>query len=335
MNSVRGVRVAVVGAGVLGLATARALAQRGADVTVYERFELGHTRGSSHGTSRIFRLSHAEEHWIRLAQRAYELWRELERETGASVLKLNGLLDVEADSTARLDALRRSGVEHEVLDPDEALRRFGVAFDGDVVFSPEAGISLAEEARGAFAASARNAGAQIEENARIERLGDVDGDAVVVTAGGWAPKLLADAGVRLDATPTRETVAYFPLREERMIPSVIDERDPGAGDLSFYALEAPGVGLKAGLHKSGGAADPDVGGEPDEQVVRRVADWVARRFPFVAPEPLRAETCIYTNTPDDAFVCERRGRYVVGSACSGHGFKFAPAVGEILANLVY
>ena len=83
--------VAVVGAGVMGLATARVLAQRGHDVTVYEQFELKHKRGSSHGTSRIFRLSYDEEHWIRLAQRAYELWRELERESGRTLLELDGL----------------------------------------------------------------------------------------------------------------------------------------------------------------------------------------------------------------------------------------------------
>ena len=88
-------KVGVVGAGVMGLATARVLAQRGHDVTVYEQFELGHNRGSSHGTSRIFRLSYDEEHWIRLAQRAYELWRELRAESGRTLLELDGLVDVQ------------------------------------------------------------------------------------------------------------------------------------------------------------------------------------------------------------------------------------------------
>ena len=102
--------VAVVGAGVMGLAAARAIAQRGHAVTVYEQFELGHTRGSSHGSSRIFRLSYAEEHWIRLAQRAYELWRELEKESGRELLALHGLLDVDPDPGARLAAFASTGV---------------------------------------------------------------------------------------------------------------------------------------------------------------------------------------------------------------------------------
>src|SRR2546429_278090 len=112
--------VAVVGGGVMGLAATRVLAQRGEDVTVYEQFELGHTRGSSHGRSRIFRLSYAEEHWIKLAQRAYELWRELERETETTLLVLEGLIDAEEDPTQRLAAFDRCGVPYEELSDADA-----------------------------------------------------------------------------------------------------------------------------------------------------------------------------------------------------------------------
>jgi len=146
---------------------------------------------------------------------------------------------------------------------------------------------------------------------------------VIVTAGGWAPKLLGPG--ELDATPTRETTVYF---RGEPIPSLIDELDE-----QFYALTAPGVGVKAGWHKGGRTTDPDDDAEPDERIVEAVTDWVRRRLPRVDPEPMRAETCIYTNVADERFVCERRGRVVIGSACSGHGFKFAPAVGEQLASL--
>ena len=121
-------KVAVVGAGVVGLATARALAQRGEDVTVYEQFELGNTRGSSHGTSRIFRLSYAEERWIKLAQRAYELWRELERETDTRLLVLDGLIDADPDPAKRLAAFDACGVDYEVLSPSDVRRRFGYVY---------------------------------------------------------------------------------------------------------------------------------------------------------------------------------------------------------------
>ena len=206
-----------------------------------------------------------------------------------------------------------------------------MAYDRPLVFSSDAGISLAAEARLAFESSARAAGAEIREHTRIESLDDVDADVVVVTAGGWAPKLLAEAGIELPATATRESTAYFALPDERVVPSVIDELDVQEGR-SFYALEAPGVGLKAGLHQSGAPTDPDDTAEPDPHLIEIVSAWVARRFPFVVPEPVKTETCIYTTTSDDRFLLERHGRIVVASACSGHGFKFA--IGRSRARLV-
>jgi sarcosine oxidase len=326
--------VAVVGAGVVGLATARALAQRGEEVTVYEQFALGHARGSSHGKSRIFRLSYTEEHWIKFAQRAYELWRELERETGTQLLVLDGLIDVDPEPAGRLAAFDGCGIAYEELSPDEVRKRFGFAYDDveRLVYTPDAGITLADAAVDALARSARAAGAASHEHARVEDLDSLPHDAIVVAAGGWAPRLLASAGIELTATPVRETVAYFAQRDDRVFPSVIDWASDG--DLQLYALRAPGVGVKVGLHHSGVQTDPDTEAGPDESVVDAVAKLVGRRFPGVDPTPLSAETCIYTNTVDENFVCGRHGRIVVGSACSGHGFKFAPAVGELLAGLV-
>jgi glycine/D-amino acid oxidase-like deaminating enzyme len=319
------VKIAVVGAGVMGLATARALARRGHDVTVYEQFELGHERGSSHGTSRIFRLSYDDEYWIRLAQRSYELWRELERESARTLLELDGLVDVQRVPKRRIEALSGAGVAVEELTPAEALERYGFAYEDveSLVFTRDAGIALADATIEALAAGARAAGAEILEHTRVESLDDVPGDRVVLTAGGWAPKLLGRG--ELDATPTRETTVYF--RGGR-IPSLIDELSE-----QFYALTAPSVGVKAGWHKGGRPTDPDEDAEPDERIIEAVTEWVRRRLPGVDPQPIRTETCIYTNVADERFVCERRGRVVVGSACSGHGFKFAPAVGEQLASL--
>src|SRR4051794_17900371 len=200
-------RAAVVGAGVMGLATARELARRGHDVQVFEQFEVGHTRGSSHGKSRIFRLSYTEQRWIRLAQRAYELWREVERDSGKRLLELHGLIDVEPDATQRLRAFDECGVVYEELSPADVRDRFGLAYDDveRIVFTPDAGISLADEAVRTFAAEAQKHGATIHERTPVERLDEIDADAVVVTAGGWAPKLLASSDIELAAEPTRET----------------------------------------------------------------------------------------------------------------------------------
>ncbi len=120
--------VAVVGAGVMGLATARALARAGRDVVLLEQFALGHDRGSSHGTSRIFRFSYPEEEWVRLAQEALPLWRELEAEAGEPLLDLHGSVDL-GDWGANRDALAAAGADFEILDRSDAERRFGLALD--------------------------------------------------------------------------------------------------------------------------------------------------------------------------------------------------------------
>jgi len=102
----------------------------------------------------------------------------------------------------------------------------------------------------------------------------------------------------------------------------------------MYSLHDPVHGLKAGAHHAGPEADPDTEATPDPAIVERISSWVRERFPGVDPDPVDAQTCLYTTTADERFILERRGRVVVGSACSGHGFKFAPGSGAGLAALV-
>lgn len=330
-----GADAVVVGAGVNGLATARALARKGVDVRVVEQFRVGHTRGSSHGRSRIFRLAYPEAHWVRLAREAFDGWRELEAETGLAVLELYGLLElVRPGETGSRQALEESGVPFELLSERDAEERFPVAVpDGfSAIFQPDAGIARADLAQEAFLVSARRQGVRVEEETRIETLAAVDAGAVVVTAGAWARPLLATAGIELPVVVTRETVGYFRLDGERPIPSVVDLK-PGARGHGTYALHDPTHGLKIGIHMSGPVADPDADGAPEPELVELIREAVARYFPAADPEPAQLDTCLYTVTDDERFVLERHGRIVVGSACSGHGFKFAPAVGERLAEL--
>jgi sarcosine oxidase len=161
--------------------------------------------------------------------------------------------------------------------------------------------------------------------------------AVVVAAGAWAPLLLDPLGRDIAATPTRETAAFFDFAADEL-PTMIDNALTPAGwrhrpaDIS-YALAAPGEGLKVGLHHAGPVTDPDEAGQPDPDILAWASEWVSRRFSVAEPRPARAETCIYTNRADASFVLERRGRIVVGAACSGHGFKFAPLHGRTLADL--
>jgi len=171
------------------------------------------------------------------------------------------------------------------------------------------------------------AGAEVETNRRIESTDELDADAVVVTAGAWVRELVPDVPV----TVTRETVAYF-KREGPPPPSIVD-LNAETGGHGMYSLSDPVHGLKAGAHHAGADADPDADGAPDPAIVERISSWVRERFPDVDPDPVEAQACLYTTTADEHFVLERRGRVVVGSACSGHGFKFAPAVGRRLAAL--
>jgi sarcosine oxidase len=340
------VEVVVVGAGVMGLAGARSLARAGRDVVLVEQLRIGHDRGSSHGGSRIFRLSYPQAHWVRLAQAALPLWRELEAEGGETLVERYGSLDF-GDWHPNRDALSASGVEFEILDGGEIARRFPLeAGSGETaLFQADGGIVRADTALRALRDSALAAGAQVLEETRAVSVEQDDAgvvvagadvsmraDVVVVTAGAWARSLLASLGVELEVEPTRETVSYFELGTDEPLPSLIDFAEGGAPGQLGYALTAPGIGLKAGIHHTGARIDPDEPGSPDAEVAGWTAAWVRRRFRGPLPQS-RLETCLYTNTPDESFVLERHGRIVVGSACSGHGFKFAPVVGERLAAL--
>jgi sarcosine oxidase len=315
-------KVAVVGAGVMGCATAWALSERGAQVTLHEQFELDHERGSSHGRTRIFRVAYPDAYWIRFAQDAYTGWRDLDPD----LLGLYGLIELVADpelTSAR--ALDECGVPYRLLDRDEVRARGAILPEGwTALQTTDAGVVFADRARYAFLEAAR---VDLETSSRIESTDELDADVVVVTAGSWVRDLVPD----LPVTVTRETVAYF-KREGPPPPSIVD-LNAETGGHGMYSLHDPVHGLKAGAHHAGTEADPDTEAHPDPAIVERIVAWVRDRFPDVDPNPVETQTCLYTTSPDESFILERRGRVVVGSACSGHGFKFAPAVGRRLADL--
>jgi monomeric sarcosine oxidase len=322
--------IVVVGAGIMGSATAHALARQGRDVLLVEQFEVGHVHGSSHGRSRIVRLAYPELEFVELAKEAFAGWRELEREAGVELLELNGLLElVESTGQSSASALDAAGASYELLDPESARRRWpvGVPDGWTVLFQPEAGIVRADAAHRAFVDRAVGNGTRLEENTRIRSLDEIDADAVVVTAGAWVREFFPDLPVRV----TRETVAYF-RRDGQPLPSVV-QLDPATRGHAMYSLHDPVHGLKAGAHHAGAEVSPGEPGEADAALVERISQWVARTYPDADPEPVAAETCLYTTTPDEHFILERRGKVVIGSPCSGHGFKFAPAIGNRLAAL--
>ena len=322
--------IVVVGAGIMGTATAYALAREGRDVLLIEQFRVGHEHGSSHGRSRIVRLAYPEVEFVELAKESFAGWHELEQESGQELLELNGLLEiVEQPAQSSSDALAAAGADYELFDADSANRRWpvGVPEGWTALFQPEAGIVRADLAHRAFVDRALAEGAHVTEETRIESLDDVEAKAVVLTTGPWIKDFFPDLPVRT----TRETVAYF-RRPGAPLPSVV-QLDPQTRGHAMYSLHDPLHGLKAGAHHAGTDVRPDEPGKPDAALVSRIAEWVARTYPDADPDPVAAETCMYTTTADEHFILERRGKVVIGSACSGHGFKFAPAIGRRLAAM--
>jgi sarcosine oxidase len=189
------------------------------------------------------------------------------------------------------------------------------------LWQPAAGVVHADRARHAFLR-----GVDVRTGVRVEDPERLDADVVVLTLGGWIRDVVPDVPVRV----TRETIAYF-RHDGPPLPSVVElnERSKHA----MYALHDPVHGLKAGAHFAGPETHANRTEPPSDDLVARIAAWVAERFPEAVPEPVGAESCLYTSTADESFVLERRGRVVVGSPCSGHGFKFAPAIGRRLADL--
>lgn len=335
--------VAVIGAGIMGAATAATLAHRGRKVVLLEQFGVGHERGSSHGRSRIFRYSYPDASFVAMAMEALPLWREYEWQADEPLVTNTGGFDVGEGIEKNLAALEECGARVEYLSGREVSSRWpfvGIAPDEDAVFQPDAGMIYADRALNAFIQVARDGGAQVKERSPVEALeqhGDrvrlvsgrarVEAAACVVTAGAWAQPLLATAGIELDVKPTRETVVYY--RNARALqPTFVDWGSP-----AVYALPSPGGELKAGEHIAGPEIDPAETGSASVESADRVTKWVTERFPEADPKAIRTETCLYTNTDDQSFVLESKERIVVGSACSGHGFKFAPLIGRRLADL--
>ncbi|MFN2628400.1 MAG: FAD-dependent oxidoreductase [Gaiellaceae bacterium] len=334
----------VVGAGMAGLATARALARDGRSVVVFEQFRLGHARGSSHGTSRIFRLAHDDPHDVRNAQRALALWRELETEARTPLLQITGDVQLGDDLSPYENSLSACSVPYELADADRLERAFGIRTGGSLLglYQPDGGIVLAERALAALAASARAHGTRIVEETAVRTVasdgagvtvgtsrGSYAADAVVVTAGAWSKGLLETIGIAAPLLATRQTIAYFRVHTGVAFPTLVEGV---RGECLRYALQAPELGVKAAV-ETANRTDPDEPGVPDGDALAAAVRWAIERLPIVDTPPACVETCLYTSTDDERFVLERHGRVVVGSACSGRGFKFAPLTGRLLADL--
>ena len=350
--------VIVGGLGAHGSAAAYHLASRGASVLGFDRFARGHTLGSSGGLSRIIRLSYYEHpDYVPLLRRAWTLWRELERDSGKTLLTETGGLyagDPNGELVAgALKSARTHQLEHEVLDAATLRGRYPL-FDWpdgwQGVFERQAGWLAPELCIETHLRLAEDSGATLRFDEPVERwestsdgvrvttsTGTFEAKQLVIAAGAWesqlAPSLAAalsvERSVLLWFEPTAERDAF-----SRLPIYIVDDTDR-----IFYGfpyIEGQGVKV-AGLH-FGDKADPDtVDRTASPRDEERVRAWLRRRMPLANGERLDAKVCLYTNTHDANFIVDRlpdHPNVVVASACSGHGFKFSSVIGEILADLV-
>jgi sarcosine oxidase len=352
VTTVERVDIAVIGAGVIGSATARALAARGASAVLLEQFGPGHARGSSHGATRIFRLAYPDPGYVRMAMAAQLSWAALQADAGERLLVTTGGLDAGPGAAECAEALAECGVEHAWLEDGELRARFpGIAAaPGErMLFQPDAGASLAGRAVAALQRLAGRDGVPLRAQTQVRSVeargdhavlrtsgGDITARVAVIAAGPWNEQLLAGitaAPARLTATLQR--VRYFAPRDPgHRWPTMIDWAPAAAG---WYVVPMAGgaPGVKVASHLPGPAVDPARGPftAVSPAAEQEAAAYVRRRLPGLEPAGLAPETCLYTMTSDEDFVLDREGPIVVGGGCSGHAFKFGPLLGELLADL--
>ena len=345
--------VAVVGAGLMGSAAALSLVRRGVRTVLIERFEVGHARGASHGAVRIFRLSYPTPDYVRLSQRALPAWRRLEDEAQERLLVTTGGIDSGAIADECARALVDAGVRHEWLDASDARERFSaIDFDGlgRVLFQPDGGVALADRTVAAQVRLAEAHGVDVRTGTAVygvasargrtvveTEAGEVEARVVMLTVGPWAGRLLSEVlGWPVPVRPTLQVVSHFLPADEAAVASMPTFVEWVGPTLVHYAVPPVGVapGVKMGDHDPGPQVDPSDG--PFEVDVARLAPveaYAARRIPAVVPTAMAPETCLYSLTPDEDFILDRVGNVVIGAGFSGHGFKFGPLMGEVLADL--
>ena len=343
-------RVVVVGLGVMGLPTVRALAERGHEVIGIDRHGISAPAGSSAGMTRIFRLAHDRPGDIVLAKKALERWRELEAMSGETLIDQVGLVLRGEPVSEWVAALRDADVPVEELTPADRERVFPELAhrpDEPAAFVPEDGMLFAAKGLAAVAAAARKAGAELSTPERMLAVEEtpsgvrvttdqrvLEADLAVLAVGPWAQSLLEPLGLRLPLAPAIGQVSYWRGGAWERRPSLIDF--VADGKLGVYGLPTPGKGYKIGLdYGSEEAWDTEAAAWPPrafEEECNR--DWVLAHAPGLATDgPHLTEGCPWTMTPDGEYFIDRRGAITVATGCSVHAFKFMPIMGELIADI--
>jgi sarcosine oxidase len=348
--------VIIVGAGMTGSACAYELAKRGQKVLLLEQFTLAHERGSSHGHSRIVRTSYDHADYVRMMQRALVLWRDLERDAGIPLFIKTGILDMGPKDSRRLqltrNAMREAGEPFENLTPSEVTKRYPqwrLPNDWEAIYSPNAGSVNATKVVETLNALALNYGVTLLEHTAVTEIAfdtepkvitegkTYQAKKIIVAAGAWLSKLFPEFTSRLRVT--QEAVAYVrPLEPSQFTPETFPVfiEDETYGIYGFPMLDYPGV--KLAYHLRGHETTPD--GKDDhvsEKILLELQEFLRQHVPKAAGQLVLSKTCLYTNTVTEDFLLDTHpecASVFLASPCSGHGFKFAPLLGELVADVV-
>lgn len=349
--------VAVVGLGALGSAAAYQAAIKRAKVIGFEQFEFGHVRGASHDTSRIIRTSYGSPEFVSLARSAYKDWADLEKRSGLQLLNITGgvvFLPREgptpsSDFTRSLDA---NGVPYELLDSKDVNRRwpgFNLPDGIDAVYTADTGIAHASKSVTTMQYQARANGAVLREKTRVDRV-TPDGDGVVIetsngrvragkvilAADAWLNKLLRPLGMEIPLSVMQEQITYFkPADSARFDP----ERFPvwiWGGEKWFYGFPTYGEPtIKAGQDAQQNIMNPDHRTfVHSPELLKMLTSFMATIIPDHGQD-LRTVTCQYAITPDRQFIIGPLAKHpdIIIALGNGHAFKFAPAIGRVVAEL--
>ncbi len=361
----------MIGLGAMGSAVVHRLARRGLRVIGVDRHHPPHDRGSTHGDTRITRLAIGEgPEYAPLVRRSHVLWRELETESGMTLMRqVGGLVIGDADDPFLADT-RTNAAENEIAHENlnhralaERFPMFAAPAGTEAYLEPGAGLLHPEAAVRAQLSLARAAGADLRLGTEV-RHWHSDGDGVTVAtsdgalharelvlcAGAWIPRLVAEYADLFEIYP--QLLHWFPIRRGhealRAMPIFIweipGERDAfthlSGGFYGFPAIDGPDGGVKLATERYEQPADPDrplPAAAGAREGARLYEEYIARLFPWVGPTPLKSVSCLYTNTRGSRFLIGRhpeRPQVTVVAACSGHGFKHSPAIGEAIAQLL-
>ncbi|NXV82024.1 SOX oxidase, partial [Atlantisia rogersi] len=346
----------VIGAGIQGSFAAYHLAQRRRDVLLLEQFLLPHSRGSSHGQSRITRSAYAQDHYARMMPDSFRLWQQLEAEAGISLYRCTGLVALGPVGDPELEGCRRNLGAGAILDAAALGQRFpGLRLHaGEVaLWDSTAGVLFADRALRAVQDVFRRHGGTLRDGEKVLRIepgamltvttkaGVYRARRLIITAGAWTGALLAPLGLHLPLQPLRIDVCYWREKESGSPGPCFMALGLSQAPHGIYglpSLEYPGL-VKVCYHH-GSPTDP----EERDQVppgaprpdVTLLSSFISSYLPGLEPQPAVVETCLYTNTPDEDFILDRHPKFsniVIGAGFSGHGFKLAPVVGKLLCEL--